>query len=158
MIFRKISPLVVLLTSLAIVPTSVLADKGGRQANGREKNNKHEQAYDDRRDASVSVEVHFRDQDRRLVSDYYGGQAKAGRCPPGLAKKGNGCMPPGQAKKWTRGRPLPADVVFYDLPPDLIVRLPPPPAGHRYVRVAGDVLLIAIGTSMVVDAIQDILR
>lgn len=158
MIFRKISPLVVLLTSLAIVPTSVLADKGGRQANGREKNNKHEQAYDDRRDASVSVEVHFRDQDRRLVSDYYGGQAKAGRCPPGLAKKGNGCMPPGQAKKWTRGRPLPADVVFYDLPHDLIVRLPPPPAGHRYVRVAGDVLLIAIGTSMVVDAIQDILR
>ena len=23
-----------------------------------------------------------------------------GRCPPGLAKKGNGCMPPGQAKKY----------------------------------------------------------
>lgn len=33
------------------------------------------------------------DQDRRLVRDYYGGQAKGGKCPPGLAKKGNGCMP-----------------------------------------------------------------
>jgi Ni/Co efflux regulator RcnB len=158
MIFRKISPLVVLLASLAIAPATVLADKGGRQANGREKSNKHEPAYDDRRDASVSVEVHFRAQDRRVVSDYYGGQAKAGRCPPGLAKKRNGCMPPGQARKWARGRPLPADVVFYELPRDLVVRLPPPPEGHRYVRVAGDVLLIAIGTSIVVDAVQDILR
>jgi Ni/Co efflux regulator RcnB len=160
MIFRKISPLVVLLASLAIAPASVLADKGGRPANGREKGNKHEQTYDDRREASpsVSVEFHFGDQDRRVVSDYYGEQAKAGRCPPGLAKKGNGCVPPGQARKWARGRPLPADVVFYELPRDLVVRLPPPPEGHRYVRVAGDVLLIAIGTSIVVDAVQDILR
>ena len=27
------------------------------------------------------------------------GHASAGACPPGLAKKGNGCLPPGQAKK-----------------------------------------------------------
>ena len=26
-----------------------------------------------------------------------------GGCPPGLAKKHNGCMPPGQAKRWGRG-------------------------------------------------------
>ena len=27
-------------------------------------------------------------------------------CPPGLAMKGNGCLPPGQAKKmWVYGRP-----------------------------------------------------
>jgi Ni/Co efflux regulator RcnB len=36
------------------------------------------------------------------------------------------------------------------------VQIGPPPAGHRYVRVAGDILLIAIGTGMVVDAIQDL--
>ena len=28
----------------------------------------------------------------------------AGGCPPGLAKKHNGCMPPGQAKKLSRGQ------------------------------------------------------
>ena len=56
------------------------------------------------------------------------------------------------------GRPLPRDLAYYDLPYDLMVRLPPPPSGHRYVRVAGDVLMIAVGTSMVVDAMQDILR
>ena len=32
------------------------------------------------------------------------------------------------------------------------------PAGHKYVRVAGDILLIAIGSSMIVDAIQDLGR
>ncbi len=32
----------------------------------------------------------------------------------------------------------------------------PAPAGHRYVRVAADILLIAVGTSMVIDAIQDL--
>jgi hypothetical protein len=32
------------------------------------------------------------------------------------------------------------------------------PAGHRYVRVAGDILLIAVGTSIVADAIQDLGR
>ena len=29
------------------------------------------------------------------------------------------------------------------------------PAGHRYVRVAGDILMLAIGTGLVVDAIAD---
>jgi hypothetical protein len=39
-------------------------------------------------------------EDRRYRSDearYAGGLG--GNCPPGLAKKGNGCLPPGQAKK-----------------------------------------------------------
>ena len=31
-----------------------------------------------------------------------------------------------------------------------------PPAGHRYVRVANDILLIAAGTGMVIDAIEDL--
>jgi hypothetical protein len=30
-----------------------------------------------------------------------------GGCPPGLAKKQNGCMPPGQAKKLLRGQRFP---------------------------------------------------
>ena len=54
------------------------------------------------------------------------------------------------------GRPLPRDVILYDVPPPLLVRLPPPRAGHRYVRVAGDILMIAIGTALVVDAITDL--
>lgn len=32
------------------------------------------------------------------------GYSGYGNCPPGLAKKHNGCMPPGQAKKYYRGQ------------------------------------------------------
>ena len=67
-------------------------------------------------------------------------------------------MPPGQAKKWSRGQPLPGDVVFYPLPREVSVRIGVPPAGYKYVRVANDILLIAVGTRMVVDAIEDLMR
>lgn len=106
----------------------------------------------------ASVEFRFNDDSRRAINDYYGPRFKAGKCPPGLAKKNNGCMPPGQAKKWAMGQPLPKDVLYYELPNELRVRLPAPPPNHRYVRVATDILLIAVGTSMVIDAIQDIGR
>jgi Ni/Co efflux regulator RcnB len=65
-------------------------------------------------------------------------------------------MPPGLARRWEIGRPLPRDVIFYDVPVEIVVRLSPPPAGYRYVRVASDLLLIAAGTGMVVDAIRDL--
>lgn len=121
--------------------------------------------YDGRRERSedvrhegVSINIHFGDQQRVFVRDYYAEQIRGGHCPPGLAKKHNGCLPPGQAKKWSRGRPLPKEVIYYDLPPAVVVKLGAPPAGHRYVRVASDILLIAVGTAMVVDAIEDLGR
>ena len=101
---------------------------------------------------------HFGDDQRAVVRNYYSEQYRVGRCPPGLAKKNNGCMPPGQARKWALGQPLPRDVVVYSLPPAITVQLGVAPAGHRYVRVASDILLIAIGTGLVVDAIQDLGR
>jgi Ni/Co efflux regulator RcnB len=102
--------------------------------------------------------IFFGTNERVAVRDYYAAPVGGGKCPPGLAKKNNGCLPPGQAKKWAIGHRLPRDVVYYELPPQLVLRLPPPPSGNRYVRVAGDVLLIATGSAMVVDAIQDLGR
>jgi len=101
---------------------------------------------------------HFSADHRGYVQEYYAEEFRAGRCPPGLAKKRNGCMPPGQAKKWRVGHALPPDVVIYDLPPALVVRIGVPPPGYKYVRVAADILLIAVGTHMVVDAISDLSR
>jgi len=69
-----------------------------------------------------------------------------------------GFVPPGQAKKWQIGQPLPQGVVFYELPRPLAIHLGPPPAGTRYVRVATDILLIAIGTGLVLDALEDMAR
>lgn len=97
------------------------------------------------------------ERDRDVLREYFGQQARSGNCPPGLAKKNNGCLPPGQAKKWSRGQQLSRDVTYYRLPPDLLGRLVAP-AGTEFVRVAGDILLIAAGTGMVLDAVEDLLR
>lgn len=97
------------------------------------------------------------DRDRNAVYTYYRNGFAAGNCPPGLAKKHNGCLPPGQAKKlWAIGQPLPGSIVFYPLPGALLVQLTPAPSGYQYVRVANDILLMAIGTRMITAAIADL--
>lgn len=154
----------VLLTAL-LATAPAIADKPSWAGGGNDgkHGNKHSERDDDRRKSSKG-EHHdsggfaFDDQRRRIIVDYYGGEFRRGNCPPGLAKKNNGCLPPGQAKKWNKGRALPADVRYYELPNELVIRLPPPPGGHRYVRVAADILLIAVGTNMVIDALEDIGR
>ena len=99
--------------------------------------------------------AHFTDRNRTAVHAYYESAGKGGKgCPPGLAKKNNGCMPPGQAKKWQVGQPLPSTVTFHPVPQQIVVSLPPVPVGHKYVQVAGDILLIAVGSKMVVDGIS----
>lgn len=151
--------------AVAAKPSWADDDKGGKSER-RDKPASKKSAQPDRdakspRDsgrADVRTREYFGDQHRTYAQQYFRDEFSRGRCPPGLAKKQNGCMPPGQARKWTVGRPLPRDVVYYDVPPALVVQFGRPPAGHRYVRVAGDILLIAIGTGMVIDAIQDLGR
>ena len=134
----------------------VVADKPDWAGHGKPDTGAQGSRDGDRRDERAKV--HFDDHQRAVVRGYYEDRFRHGNCPPGLAKKHNGCMPPGQARKWQLGRPLPRDVVYYDLPPQVVVSLGVPPAGHKYVRVASDILLIAVGTGMVVDAINDLGR
>ena len=97
------------------------------------------------------------DRDRNTTYSYYRTEYNAGRCPPGLAKKDNGCMPPGLAKKqWEVGRPLPREVYYEELPPMLVRQLSPAPAGYQYVRVANDVLMMAVGTRLIAGAVADL--
>ncbi len=107
--------------------------------------------------AAPQVNVIINDRDRGAVYGYYRSEYAAGHCPPGLAKKNNGCLPPGQAKKlWVIGQPLPTSVVFYPLPPALMLQLTLPPSGYQYVRVANDILLMAIGTRLIAGALADL--
>ncbi|MGJ0492014.1 hypothetical protein [Methylobacter sp.] len=148
---------------------SVHADKpssrsGGDHSGKNRQKDKHERFVSQRPDRHGRAEGktgrndYFLDRHRTAVHDYYFQQPRSRHCPPGLVNKHNGCMPPGQVKKWQIGRQLPRDVIFYDLSPSLVRTLGPAPLGHRYVRVAADILLITIGTGMVVDAIQDLGR
>jgi Ni/Co efflux regulator RcnB len=142
---------------MADKPAWAGAGKGGKDERGDRRDHDRE-SQRDRDGRSVGKGSHFQDQHRVIVREYYTEEYRGGRCPPGLRKKHNGCMPPGQAKKWQLGRPLPREVIYYEVPRPLVVQIGVPPPGYRYVRVASDILLIAIGTGMVIDAIHDLGR
>jgi len=132
----------------------VMADK--HSGHGNEGKHKQKSHHENRREEYRREDRYFSDQHRQIIGNYYREEFNGGHCPPGLRKKHNGCVPPGQAKHWAVGRPLPRDVVYYDLPPAVISQIGYPPAGYRYVRVASDILMIAVGTGMVVDALSDL--
>lgn len=99
--------------------------------------------------------VVFVDADRRTARDWW--RSSYGRnCPPGLAKKNNGCLPPGQAKKrYVVGRALPTGVVIGAVPSG--IRLSRAPVGYSYAYVDGDILLIDAATRVVADVIENII-
>jgi Ni/Co efflux regulator RcnB len=90
------------------------------------------------------------DGDRDRVRSYYRTEYVAGRCPPGLAKKNNGCMPPGLVNRaWVVGQPLPPEVAYYPIQRELWVQLTPPPYGYEYAQVNDDIVLIATATRVI---------
>lgn len=109
-------------------------------------NDKHES------DSSVP---YFSSQRTTLIRNYYLQAQASGNCPPGLAKKNNGCQPPGQAKKWQKGQRFPPDQVYYDLPSALLNELGRTPDGQKIIRVGTAVLLINAATGLIVDAMED---
>jgi hypothetical protein len=148
------------MTTMRLIVAGIFVIALTGNALAAERGRGHDRGHDDRGSrgsSAVSINVQIGDMNRAVIQDYYRSSMGGGRCPPGLAKKHNGCMPPGQAKKWKKGYRLPRDVVFYDLPPDLAVRVDVP-AGYRLVRAASDILMIAVGTGMVIDAIEDLNR
>jgi Ni/Co efflux regulator RcnB len=153
----KTLKVVISICAATLLAAPAFADKPEWAGKGKGKHSENRQGDNDQ-GGKRRTEARFDSRDRDLVRVYFGEEERRGFCPPGLAKKNNGCMPPGQAKKWAVGRPLPRDVVFYDVPPRLVVQLGVPPSGHKYVRVASDILLIAVGSAMVIDAIQDLGR
>lgn len=87
-----------------------------------------------------------------------GGHGAAG-CPPGLAKKHNGCLPPGQAKKMYRdaviGHHVPPEAV-YTVPRNLRAQLPRQPAGYRYA-IVNDQVVVVSSRNVVVDIVRTII-
>ena len=152
---RRLAAAVLAVAMTALAAGGALADPPPGKGKG---NRGHQNQGQQGGNGNVTVNFDFSDHDRVVLDDYYGGMVSRGHCPPGLAKKNNGCMPPGQAKKWAVGQRLPRDVVYYDLPSSLTVRLTPPPSGYKYVRVAKDILLIAAGTGMVAAGISDLVQ
>ncbi len=138
-------------------PTLALAqkDKKHEKSKGKEKEKQNEKE----KAGGVQVTLTFGSDDRQAASAYFAKKYGKGNCPPGLAKKNNGCLPPGQAKKrYQVGQPLPREVVYVEAPHELVVSLRPCPPGYKYVVVDGDLVKLAIGTMLVVDAIDGLIH
>jgi Ni/Co efflux regulator RcnB len=128
--------LVSVLCAAMISPASADNDKNKGQGQGR--------------DNPKGQQIVIYDRDRDTVRSWYRNEYAAGRCPPGLAKKNDGCLPPGQAKRmWNMGEPLPRQVAYYPLPRELYAQLTPPPYGYQYVRVDNDILLMMTATRLI---------
>lgn len=90
-------------------------------------------------------------EEREIIKSHIGA-GNDRHCPPGLAKKNNGCLPPGISKKYAVGHALPDGTEILDLPDELL-RILKPHKGYYYGQVDGDVLLISEATKKVVDAV-----
>jgi hypothetical protein len=88
--------------------------------------------------------AYFNDRARATVRQYYAAAGKAAKASPAKASRAK--------KSWQIGEAL--AVAGSPLPQALAAKMPPLPPGHQYVEVTGDVLLIAAGSRMVVDAIS----
>jgi Ni/Co efflux regulator RcnB len=157
-----------LLSAPALAEKPEWAGKGGdkHEQKHEEKAQKHAQKQHDKAEKraekrerqEIKQGAYFNDEHRTYVRQYYTQYyAEKHRCPPGLAKKNNGCMPPGQARKWQVGQPVPTGVAVYSVPQPVVMHLPPPPYGYRYARVGGDIVLIQIQGNIIVDIIQALL-
>ena len=165
----KLTKVALAFSLCVLLATPTLADKDKDNGRGPGQNQGQGKGRDKDRDAgnpsvvvvpqgnAAPVNIVIQERDRGAVYSYYRTEYATAGCPPGLAKKNNGCLPPGQAKKmWVMGQPLPAAVVFYPLPGVLLAQLSPAPSGYQYVRVANDILLMAIGTRMIAGAVADL--
>jgi hypothetical protein len=157
---RSIVVAALLALSLPALPAAAGKPEHAGKQGGQGKGRAAPAPIDEKRDKGRHdpVGVVFDARHRELVSGYYADHYGRGHCPPGLAKKNNGCLPPGLAKKrYGIGMPLPAGVVIAPLPIELARGMGPAPYGYRYGVVDGDVVKLAVGTLVVVDAIDGLL-
>ena len=161
----------VAITSLLVAAPALSKNKGEDDNDDHGKGHgKHSQKLEEKRDKREAKEykkaekrerkeiqngTYFNDQQRTLVREYYvQNYANGKKCPPGLAKKNNGCIPPGQARNWVVGQPVPRGVTVYAVPQPVILQLPPAPYGYRYARIGGDIVLVQQQNNLIVDIIQ----
>lgn len=103
----------------------------------------------------LPAQTYLTEAQRKIIQDHYASQhQRSGRCPPGLAKKNNGCLPPGQAKKWAMGQPLPADAPRQPLPDAVLKKIGMVEKGVEIVRILNDVVVLNKGNRTVLDAVE----
>ena len=169
--FKNSLSIVALAIASLLMAGSAIAKKDGddNEKGGNKHGQKHEDKREKREDKAekkaekrqredIKQGAYFNDQQRTFAREYYSTTYKDGkRCPPGLAKKNNGCLPPGQVRNLAVGQPVPTNVTVYSVAQPVIRMLPPAPVGYRYARIGGDIVLVQQQNNIIVDIIQGLL-
>ena len=132
-------------------------DKGHGHGHGGPKAERNDNDQGRGNGAAAPLQIVIIDRDRDTVRTYYRKEFVAGNCPPGLAKKNNGCLPPGQANRaWVVGQSLPPEIIYQPMPRELWTQLTPPPAGYEYARVDDNIVLISTATRIIAGMLGNI--
>jgi hypothetical protein len=96
-------------------------------------------------------------RERRVAANRYG----ANDCPPGLARKNNGCLPPGQARRlFAQGQRIPTGYNFFsdydDIPVAYRSRVPFSDASRYIYR--DNIVYVVDPTTRLVTSIIDLIR
>jgi hypothetical protein len=102
------------------------------------------------------VGKHFSTALRGAVREHFTANRGNGPCPPGVILKSGRCEAPLSERAWKLGQALASGQSPKELPATLQEKLGPAPAGHRYVQLDADLLLIHNDTRVVVDAVLDL--
>lgn len=146
--------LLALAVCAALLSGNTLAANAGQGQNSQgDSQGRHEQKSEKKSEKKQKSSKHFDNNRREVVQNYYKNRKSDKGCPPGLAKKDNGCLPPGQAKKYELGRNLYANTSYQAVPQDLLYLLGQPPAGQHYGVIDNDILLLANMTELVLEVI-----
>lgn len=147
---------IILSATVAVMALSAPAFAKDGHGKGRGSDDSHEYEVEHHKSSGHEDDgmttIRIGDDDRSYIHHYLEDSYKRD-CPPGLAKKHNGCLPPGQAKRYTIGYRLPDDVIWAPVPSDILEHLRPAPAGYKYVKVDTDILLIGEASKKVIDAV-----
>jgi len=137
--------------------------KSGNRASAKEKPTANETLkIASGKEPLIGAKVVITADERQVIQNYVKSVSvparpgkKAKGLPPGLAKKVDrgGELPPGWQKKCVRGEIMSEDVykACHPLPKEVVIKLPPPPAGTILVTVNGKVVRLAKATLEILD-------
>jgi Ni/Co efflux regulator RcnB len=92
----------------------------------------------------------------RAIREWFGNPQNLSGLPPGLAKRET--LAPGLQRQLRERGQLPPGLRdrAYDLPHELVIRLPRIEENHRWITIGGNVILLDETTSLIVDLIADV--
>lgn len=161
LVMKKINILCIICLCVFVAASTALAkDKNGKQKKSAPEATATRTVQSGQPEPTVQVKWKFSDEERQVVQSYvrnsgekHGGRAKG--LPPGLSKKvaRGGKLPPGWQDKCVVGEIMPP-VVYeqcHPLPPEVVLKMPPPPEPTLTVTIGGKVVRLLKATREILD-------